>query len=145
MIIAVDFDGTCVTHDFPNVGKEIGAAPVLKKLVEKGHQIILFTMRSHKLEGAADDEALGYGETRPHTFERSVLQDAVDWFKSHDIPLFGINENPTQKTWTSSPKPYAHMYIDDLALGAPLDFELSDKPYIDWPKVEDWFISLGIL
>lgn len=25
MIIAVDFDGTCVTHEFPRVGKEIGA------------------------------------------------------------------------------------------------------------------------
>ena len=25
MIIAVDFDGTCVTHEYPNVGKNIGA------------------------------------------------------------------------------------------------------------------------
>lgn len=25
MTIAVDFDGTCVTHDFPKVGKNIGA------------------------------------------------------------------------------------------------------------------------
>jgi hypothetical protein len=33
MIIAVDFDGTCVTHDFPHVGKDIGAVPVLKELV----------------------------------------------------------------------------------------------------------------
>lgn len=47
MIIAVDFDGTCVTHEFPRVGVEIGAAEVLKELTDKGHQIILFTMRSH--------------------------------------------------------------------------------------------------
>lgn len=47
MIIAVDFDGTCVTHEFPKVGKDIGAVPVLKKLIEKGHKIILYTMRSH--------------------------------------------------------------------------------------------------
>lgn len=39
MIIAVDFDGTCVTHEFPEVGKDIGAVPVLKELVEKGMQI----------------------------------------------------------------------------------------------------------
>lgn len=45
MIIAVDFDGTCVTHEY--VGKEIGAAEVLKELTDKGHKIILFTMRSH--------------------------------------------------------------------------------------------------
>ena len=32
MDIAIDFDGTCVTHEFPLVGKDIGAAPVLKAL-----------------------------------------------------------------------------------------------------------------
>lgn len=47
MVIAVDFDGTCVTHEFPKIGKDIGAIPVLRKLVEKEHQIILYTMRSH--------------------------------------------------------------------------------------------------
>lgn len=36
MIIAIDFDGTCVTHDYPNVGKDIGASEVLKKLAEMG-------------------------------------------------------------------------------------------------------------
>lgn len=30
MIIAVDFDGTCVTHEYPKVGREIGAVGVLK-------------------------------------------------------------------------------------------------------------------
>ena len=47
MIIVVDFDGTCVTHEFPEVGRDIGAVSVLKELVEKGHKIILYTMRSH--------------------------------------------------------------------------------------------------
>ena len=46
LIINVDFDGTCVTHDFPQIGKEIGAAEVLKKLTYNGHNLILFTMRS---------------------------------------------------------------------------------------------------
>ena len=46
MEICIDFDGTCVTHDFPKVGKDIGAIPVLKKLIENGHNLILFTMRS---------------------------------------------------------------------------------------------------
>lgn len=50
MIIAVDFDGTCVTHEFPRVG----AAEVLKELTDKGHKIILFTMRSHQLDGVKD-------------------------------------------------------------------------------------------
>ena len=48
MIISIDFDGTCVTHEFPLIGKDIGAVPILKKLVQRGHQLILFTMRSDK-------------------------------------------------------------------------------------------------
>ena len=37
MIIAIDFDGTCVTHDFPGIGKDIGAIPILKKLIKNGN------------------------------------------------------------------------------------------------------------
>ena len=114
MIIAVDFDGTCVTHEFPYVGKEIGAAEVLKELTDKGHKIILFTMRSHP-EEINQNRTIG-GDI----ISNDTLQDAIDWFKKHDIPLFGVNENPTQKDWSSSPKPYAHIYIDDAALGVPL-------------------------
>ena len=48
MIIAVDFDGTVVTHDYPNVGRDVkGAKEVLGKLLHYGHKIILYTMRSN--------------------------------------------------------------------------------------------------
>ena len=40
MIIALDFDGTCVTHEYPNVGKDIGAVDILRALVAKGHKIM---------------------------------------------------------------------------------------------------------
>lgn len=79
-------------------------------------------MRSHQLDGAEETEEFGYGKTKPAKLPSDGLQDAIDWFKKYDIPLFGVNEkkNPTQKDWTSSPKPYAHIYIDDAALGVPL-------------------------
>lgn len=132
MTILIDFDGTCVTHEFPNVGKEIGAVPVLKKLVEAGHNLILFTMRSDRLEKKDT------GDPNISDVTGLFLTDAVNWFKSHDIPLYGINTNPTQKNWTSSPKAYGELMIDDSALGAPLiiNSELSMKPYIDWNWVE---------
>jgi len=131
-IIAVDFDGTCVTHEYPNVGKDIGAVPVLKKLVENGHQLMLWTMRGNKTtsEGV------------------NTLQDAVDWFKNNDIPLWGINENPDQKAtgWTNSNKQYAQMYIDDTALGCPLTFTKSgEKPYVDWVEVEKSLTQMGLI
>lgn len=119
MNICVDFDGTAVSHEFPKVGKDIGSVPVLKKLVEKGHKLILFTMRS-------DNETGMY------------LTDAVNWFKENGIPLFGINVNPEQKSWTTSPKAYGQLYIDDAALGAPLTFDAnkSKNPFVDWEQVE---------
>ena len=123
MIIAVDFDGTCTTHDFPKVGKDIGAVPVLKKLVEQGHQLILWTMRCDGNEKLTN---------------RNYLTKAVEWFKENDIPLYGVQENPGQCDWTSSRKCYAQMYIDDAALGCPLKFDpsISDRPFVDWEKVE---------
>lgn len=118
-IIAVDFDGTCVTHEYPSVGRDIGAAPVLKALSEAGCKLILWTMRSR---GRGDG-------TDP-------LQDAIDWFEANGIPLFGVNENPQQKIWTSSPKAYAKLYIDDAALGTPLiPGKEGERPYVDWNAV----------
>ena len=115
MYICVDFDGTCVTHEYTNIGNDIGAVPVLKQLTKEGHQLILFTMRSG-----------------------NELEDAVEWFNENGIPLYGIQRNPTQDNWTDSPKAYGQLYIDDAALGAPLkvDKELSNRPFIDWEKVK---------
>lgn len=118
MIIAVDFDGTCVTHEYPDVGKNIGAEIVLKALTDEGHDLILYTMRDHPADNSVQDP----------------LQEAIDWFSQNDIPLFGVNENPTQKSWTTSPKPYANLYIDDAALGMPI-VKLGRKPFVDWHVV----------
>lgn len=123
-VIAVDFDGTCVTHEFPKVGHDIGAAPVLKKFADAGTKIILWTIRSN-------------GQTHPF-----VLADAVAWFEKNGIPLFGINENPEQRTWSSSPKAYAEVFFDDAAFGAPLvDLEDGRRPYFDWTVVDRVFFG----
>ena len=124
MYIAIDFDGTCVTHDYPRIGKDINAVNVLKKLVTNGHKLILNTMRSGK-----------------------ELKEAINWFKKNDIELYGANENPTQKKWTNSPKVYANLYIDDAALGCPLkmDLSISDRPFVDWEAVSCLLKDNGIL
>ena len=70
-IIAVDFDGTVVTHAYPHIGNDIGAVPVLRELIGNGCRVILYTMRSGRL-----------------------LDDAVAWFARNDIPLYAVNENP---------------------------------------------------
>ena len=116
VFIAVDFDGTCVEHEFPKIGKTVPhCVSTLKMLHEKGAKIILHTMRSG-----------------------GFLEDAIQWFEKHEIPLFGANSNPTQKTWTSSPKTYAHIYIDDAALGCPLIYKGHNmRPCVDWKTVRE--------
>ena len=57
---------------------------------------------------------------------------------------FGVNENPTQHEWTSSPKVYGHIYIDDAALGAPLVTDVDDK-YIDWKMAAAHLYYAGLL
>ena len=41
LTFAVDFDGTCVTHEYPEIGQDIGAIPVLQELVNRGHKLVL--------------------------------------------------------------------------------------------------------
>jgi hypothetical protein len=123
MIIAVDFDGTCVAHEFPRVGPDIGAKSVLKELMMNGHEIVLFTMRS----GAH-------------------LQDAVNWFDRNRIVLSGIQYSRGQTKWTSSNKCYANLYIDDAALGIPLlESDGLDRPFVDWTKCRKLLVEMGLI
>ena len=110
MEICIDFDGTCVTHEYPEIGRSIGAESVLQELVANGHQLILFTMRSDRMVKSM------FGD-----YEELFLTDSINWFKKNNIPLFAIQKNPDQSTWTDSPKAYAQLYIDDAALGCPFN------------------------
>lgn len=137
MDIIVDFDGSVVTHEYPRVGKDIGAVPVLKKLVASGHRLILFTMRSEK-RGISPVTG---------NMQDGGLADAVNWFKENEIPLFGIQTHPTQHTWTSSPKAYGQLILDDTAYGCPLIFDekMSNRPFINWPVVEAGLIEMKLI
>ncbi len=122
-VIAVDFDGTVVKHRFPQIGDEVpNSVSVLKALQKAGFKLVLNTMRSDGPKG-------------------NFLTDAVTWFRDREIHLYGINCNPNQKSWTSSPKVYAHLYIDDAGFGAPLIYEEGERPFVDWEKVREYFQS----
>ena len=140
MYICIDFDGTCVTHEFPSIGKDIGAIPVLKELVKNNHKLILFTMRSNM----KDVKSLDYNI---HSQSGNYLDEAVEWFKNNKIPLYGINVNPNQITWTESPKAYGHLYIDDAALGIPLKYNIniSERPFVDWEEVYKLLKSQNVI
>ena len=120
MVIAVDFDGTIVEHDYPRIGREMpGAFVTMKRLIEQGWKLILYTMRSGK-----------------------ELQAAVDFCRENGVEFWGVNENPEQAAWTNSRKVYAHFYIDDAAVMAPLvkvvDPDGTAHIYYDWLKVGEF-------
>lgn len=123
-IICVDFDNTCVrTVKFPDKYFEnTGAAETLRKLQKCGHKIILHTVRgTFKVKD-------GMREIGIYPTNCNALQIATDWFNDNNIELFGINENPEQREWSDSNKPFAHLYIDDSALGCPL----TDDGHVNW-------------
>ncbi len=119
MYICIDFDGTIVDHDFPNIGNPVpNAIGWMKEFIRYDAKLILFTMRS---EGGKDGDC---------------LTPAVDYLKENGIELFGINVNPTQSSWTTSPKAYGNFYIDDLAVGCPLIQPLGFKrKCVNWNQI----------
>jgi hypothetical protein len=131
LILALDFDGTCVEHaNPPEVGAEIGAAPYLKAISDAGIKIILWTMRSE-----------GYTGLNNPSSPFDALAPALAWFHRHGIKIWAINQNHEQ-AWSKSPKVHAHLLLDDTAFGCPLVRPQGRRPYVDWdevgPKLLDW-------
>jgi hypothetical protein len=108
---------------YPLVGEDIGAVPILKKIIRNNNRLILFTMRSGK-----------------------ELDDAVEWFNTNNITLYGINTNPTQLSWTTSPKAYCNLYIDDSGINCPLIYDKkSHSKYVDWSTIEQLLIKMNLI
>lgn len=129
-IIAVDFDGTIVEHEFPEIGKPVPYAfATLRELQRAGYRLILYTMRSDFIADAASTEG--------HKADRAYLTEAVEFCRSHGLEFWAVNENPEQSSWTTSPKVYAHIYIDDAAFSCPMrkNPNPNGRPYVDWIRV----------
>ena len=104
MTIAVDFDGTIVTHRYPDIGKEVPfAIKTLKMLQKDGHRLILWSVREGKL-----------------------LQDAVDWCKERGLEFYAVNrdypEEEKEKNQNFSRKLKADVWIDDRNVGGIPDW-----------------------
>lgn len=127
-VIAIDFDGSCVACAYPCVGKDIGAVPILRELVEKGHKLILYTLRDGK-----------------------DLEKAINWLDKNNIKLHSVQRNPLQtemryeSNWRfNSPKCAFDFCIDDRNIGTPLIYPgvdtwslFKEEPYIDWVRMRE--------
>lgn len=103
MIIAVDFDGTIVTHEYPAIGREIPfAIETLKKIQnELHHQLILWTVREGK-----------------------ELEEAVEYCKKRGLEFYAVNSNYPEETpeMREPRKLKSELFIDDRNLGGVPDW-----------------------
>jgi hypothetical protein len=103
MIIAVDFDGTIVTHEFPKIGKEIPFAIDTLKRIQNDfqHRLILWTVR----EGAE-------------------LEAAVEYCRNKGLEFYAVNNNyPEESDALLEPRKIAaDLFIDDRNLGGLPDW-----------------------
>lgn len=104
MIIAVDFDGTIVTHEYPKIGKEIPfATQTLKMLINDGHRLILWSVREGRL-----------------------LEDAVNWCRERGLEFYAVNKDYPEEEKANnnhfSRKLKADMWIDDRNVGGLPDW-----------------------
>lgn len=98
MLIAVDFDGTIVQHEYPKIGKEIPfAIDTLKRLQsEFHHQLVLWTMR-----------------------DGQELEEAVEFCRTRGLEFYAINASYPEEVFEPgmSRKVNADLFIDDRSLG----------------------------
>lgn len=82
LIIAVDFDGTCVAHEYPKIGRDVGAVPVLRRLAGDGRILFMeFTAKDVACIPTGSD-----GKIRLHG-ATPVGEVDLDEILAHDAPV----------------------------------------------------------
>ena len=104
MLIAVDFDGTIVEHEYPRIGREIPfATETLRMLINDRHQLILWSVR-----------------------EGELLQEAIDWCHERGVDFYAINrdfpEEDVEKNIHFTRKLKVDLFIDDRNIGGLPDW-----------------------
>lgn len=152
MIGLIDFDGTVVYHVPEGVCPiDTGAEKVLKRLIDCGHKLVLWTCRNH-----SDNNPYNYVGGKRKVLDS--LDEAINWFKERGIQLYGINEVPNNSKYVgTSNKPLCDFVIDDLNVGTPLKvntvpcilYSGEEKEVrshcIDWKKMEKLLEKRGII
>lgn len=110
-LYAIDFDGTLVENNWPNIGKtNRDVLKAVQNLEKAGDKWILWTMRSGQ-----------------------PLEEAKEWCRRHDIHPIAVNDNDPRliEEFGNNPrKVYADWYVDDHNLNM-LDFtNVHSSPYV---------------
>lgn len=133
MTIYLDFDGTVVEHNYPELGAyNEGCFEVVSKLQIAGYQFILNTYRANVQDGTLE-EALYFLKKHRHRLYNPIIEATI-----HKISPPSWNEEELFNTDI--------IFIDDLSVGIPLrdTVELSNSKMIDWMKLDSIFKKYGL-
>lgn len=127
MIVAVDFDGVLCEDKFPEIGEpRYDVISAVRQLIDKGHEVVLWTSRVEK-----------------------ELEAAVSWCEDRGLHFTAINENaPSNRALykdlykTDPRKIYADVYIDDKSMDYIIHpLKLDDMACFIKKGVELWSVE----
>ena len=107
-VIAVDFDGTCCDHEFPNIGKiKSGCKEALELFHQLGYKIIIWSCRtcSYMQDVFSPPEDLECAAA----IDRNKVKEMKQWLDANCIHYDEIDDG-------TKGKPVADFYIDDKAI-----------------------------
>jgi len=125
LTIAIDFDGTIVEDEYPEIGKaKLFAFETLLKLQEKGHRLILWTYRNGK-----------------------TLEKAIQYCKEKGVVFYAINNSFPEEEFDPnfSRKINADIFIDDRNVGGLIGWGeiyqklIGEEKVIEKKPKKKWF------
>lgn len=131
MNIYLDFDGTVVEHEYPEIGQlNPNALEVIKKLQDAGHTIILNTMRVE--------------------FDDGTMEAAIEYINLNEqvagIVITELTDRKIHPRRWDLDKVENDIYIDDMAPDIPMTRTVRRTGLmVDWLAVESQLIEKGIL
>ncbi|MFK7771610.1 MAG: hypothetical protein AB8F94_05700 [Saprospiraceae bacterium] len=133
MKIYLDFDGTVVEHQYPNIGiYNEGCFEVIKKLQKAGHHIILNTYRANLKDGTLQ-VAMTY---------LNFWAIEEDFIVIKEFEKIKIEPHPWDWNYFSAND---LIYIDDICKNIPLKPAIeAEYPIVDWEKLDQEFEKKGI-
>lgn len=148
MIVYLDFDGTVVEHQYPQIGRcNFGGYKVVKALQDAGWEIILNTYRAD-LGKEVLQKALDYIN------EMWAWDDGLNIDRPLEPMLLDLNPKVTSTEKKLHPHPWdlqeflrnEIIYIDDSSYNVPLKpAAMSSGDMVDWAKIEFELKQFGVI
>lgn len=141
LTIYLDFDGTVVEHEYPEIGRcNFGSFEVIKKLQDAGHRIILNTYRADLKNGSLEKAIKVINEQY-----WMLLKEFDNTFELKPITEWTTEKiHPPKFDWEQI-KASKELFIDDIAQDMPLKKAcMVQGDMVDWDELDKQFLANGL-